>query len=35
MDDEYDYAVIGGGGYGLSTACFLAESGAKVILFDQ
>ena len=31
----YDYAVIGAGAYGLSTAFFLSETGAKILVLEQ
>jgi 2-polyprenyl-6-methoxyphenol hydroxylase-like FAD-dependent oxidoreductase len=34
-DDKYDVAVIGGGPAGATTACFLAQSGRRVVLIDK
>jgi flavin-dependent dehydrogenase len=34
-DDNYDVAVIGGGPAGATTACFLAQSGRRVVLIDK
>lgn len=34
-DDTYDVAVIGGGPAGATTACFLAQSGRRVVLIDK
>ncbi len=32
---KYDYAVVGGGVYGLSIAYFLSKTESKIALFDQ
>lgn len=34
-DGSYDVAVIGGGPAGSTTACFLAQSGRRVVLIDK
>lgn len=34
-NDGYDVAVIGGGPAGATTACFLAQSGRRVVLIDK
>ena len=32
---QYDYVVVGGGAYGLSTAYYLSETGQTVLLVEK
>ena len=32
---KYDFAIVGGGAYGLSAAYFLSKTEAKIAIFDQ